>query len=117
MTGLDPRSLFEMAARTEPDTTERYLLLIAAIDAVLEPDVVLVGWPIFAKRRLWRDASMKLRGFGMDWSISSRNQACRRGRSMLSATPRWVGEPCVRCASLLLDTHLRRSRTKWQRAI
>ncbi len=43
MSGLDPRSLFEMAAKAEPDTTERYLLLIAAIDAVLEPDVVLVG--------------------------------------------------------------------------
>lgn len=43
MTGLDPRSLFEMAARTEPDTTERHLLLIAAIDGALEPDVVLVG--------------------------------------------------------------------------
>lgn len=43
MTGLDPRLLFEMAARAEPDTTERHLLLIAAIDAVLEPDVVLGG--------------------------------------------------------------------------
>jgi len=32
-----------MAAQAESDTAERYLLLIAAIDAVLEPDVVLVG--------------------------------------------------------------------------
>jgi len=43
VTGRNPRLLFEMAAQAESDTAERYLLLIAAIDAVLEPDVVLVG--------------------------------------------------------------------------
>lgn len=43
MTQVDPRLLFEMAENAEPDTTKRYLLLIAAIDAILESDVVLVG--------------------------------------------------------------------------
>ncbi len=43
MTDRDPQLLFELAARSKSDTTERYLLLIAAIDAVLETDVVLVG--------------------------------------------------------------------------
>lgn len=43
MTQVDPRVLFEMAENADPDSTKRYLLLIAAIDAILDPDVVLVG--------------------------------------------------------------------------
>lgn len=43
MSQVDPRMLFEMAENAGPDTTKRYLLLIAAIDAILDSDVVLVG--------------------------------------------------------------------------
>lgn len=43
VTAADPRSLFEKAEIADPDSTERYLLLIAAIDAVLDTDVILVG--------------------------------------------------------------------------
>jgi hypothetical protein len=43
LTPRDPRLLFEMAAHAEPDTTERHLILVAAIAAVLQRDVVVVG--------------------------------------------------------------------------
>ncbi|GMQ99160.1 MAG: hypothetical protein BMS9Abin17_1726 [Acidimicrobiia bacterium] len=43
MTIRDPRLLFEMAAHADPDTSERHLILVAAIAAVLERDIVLVG--------------------------------------------------------------------------
>ncbi|MEN8042010.1 MAG: hypothetical protein ABFR95_10960 [Actinomycetota bacterium] len=43
MTGRDPRLLFDRAAAAEPDSTERYLLLIAAIDSVLGTRTILVG--------------------------------------------------------------------------
>lgn len=39
----DPLPLFELATQAAPDSTERYLLLVAAIDSVIVPDVVLVG--------------------------------------------------------------------------